>query len=51
MVEYVETSERVDSKSAIPTHRIGQSLPMSEDFFSFTYLSMLSHVHLLVVMF
>lgn len=51
MVEYVETSEKVDPKTAIPKHRIGQSLQMTEDFFSFTYISMLSHVHLLVVMF
>ena len=52
MVEYVETTERVTPKrSETAKHRIGQVLTMNEDLFSFTYMSMISHVHLLVVIF
>ena len=51
LVELVENSEKANPKSETATHRIGQVLTMGEDFFSYTYISMLSHMHLLVVIF
>ena len=43
--------EEGSKKKERAKHHFGEILTMNEDFFAFTYVSMLSHVHMLVVLF